>query len=571
MNTTLNAFQSRQSHNLQVLQQLAEFLQEGEDAGVKIDASLKAKLKGAIGRVADEKLKIVLVGGFSEGKTSLAAAWMERLDRGSMNISQQESSNEVKVYEAGPSMVLIDTPGLFGFKEQFNAEAGAVERYKDTTRKYVSEAHLVLYVMNSTNSVKESHREELQWLFRTLNLLPRTVFVLSRFDEVADVQDEQEYANSLFVKRQNVVGRLKELIALTDDEAGQLSVVAVAPNPFDLGIEHWLAKPDEFKALSHIATLQAATASAIERNGGAAAVVEEAKHSIIRDVLAKEMPVAIANDEEIGRELQKLDTVGARLNRQLSLNKEKIGQARIDLRESLVRYFSDLILETKGLGQDTFQEFFERRIGSGGVVMSAHLQGEFERYLSAPTLALSKLGVEFDAEVSHYNNALTSLGKQGVNFLLKNNHINNTTVLAARDGIVAGGKMVGLELGKMLKFKPWGAIRFANGLKGGLAALGLVLEAWDSWEKSQKEKAFRAGLESMVKDFEAQREEILELFNSPTFENKFFSEYVVLQDSVEALKQTVSERHAQRQQFSAWRQRGEAIDTEFREMARAKA
>ncbi|MGV8268407.1 LeoA/HP0731 family dynamin-like GTPase, partial [Pseudomonas aeruginosa] len=81
--------------------------------------------------------------------------------------------------------------------EQENAETQTIEKYKDITKKYVSEAHLVLYVMNSTNPIKESHKEDLTWLFRTLDLLPRTVFVLSRFDEVADVEDEQDYQANL--------------------------------------------------------------------------------------------------------------------------------------------------------------------------------------------------------------------------------------------------------------------------------------------------------------------------------------------------------------------------------------
>jgi GTP-binding protein EngB required for normal cell division len=524
---------------------------------------LKAKLKGALSNLADDKLKIALVGGFSEGKTSLAAAWMERLDHSTMSISQQESSNEVKVYEVGSDMVLIDTPGLFGFKEQFNAQAGAIEKYKDTTRKYVSEAHLLLYVMNSTNPIKDSHQDDLVWLFRTLKLLPRTVFVLSRFDEVADVEDEQEYQRNLAVKRENVISRLTDLIGLADDEREDLTIVAVAPNPFDLGTEHWLAELERFKALSHIGNLQKATALKIERNGGVAMVVEDARQSIIRDVLAKEMPIAIANDDHIGRELQKLEIMSTRLTRQLSLSNEQIGHARRSLRDFVVQYFTDIILQTKGLSQETFSEFFEREIGSDGVVLNARLQSEFERQLRTPTLDLGKMTVEFDAEVSHYNNVVTSLGKQGVNFLLKNNIITNTNVLAARDGIVAAGKVVGLELGKMLKFKPWGAIKMAGGLKGALSVLGLALEAWDSWEQSQREKAFRAALEKMVTNFNEQRVELLTLIDGPDFVASFFGDYSVLQRSIRELQQTVTERQAKRQLFRAWRERGEVIDAEF--------
>ncbi|HHX0878268.1 TPA: dynamin family protein, partial [Pseudomonas aeruginosa] len=164
MENTLDTFKAQQARALDLLGKLQRFLGQGVEAGVSIDPALSGKLQNAIDSVAGERLKVALIGGFSEGKTSIAAAWMERLDKSSMKISHQESSNEVKVYEVGEDFVLIDTPGLFGFKEQENAETHTIEKYKDITKKYVSEAHLVLYVMNSTNPIKESHKEDLTWL-----------------------------------------------------------------------------------------------------------------------------------------------------------------------------------------------------------------------------------------------------------------------------------------------------------------------------------------------------------------------------------------------------------------------
>ena len=563
MEQTLGAFKAQQSQALDVLQKLEAFLQQGEDAGVEIDPNLKSKLQTAIRDVADDKLKIALVGGFSEGKTSIAAAWMERLDRSSMNISQQESSNEVKVYDVNSDFVLIDTPGLFGFKEQFNAQTHAIEKYKDTTRKYVSEAHLLLYVMNSTNPIKESHKDDLAWLFRDLNLLARTVFVLSRFDEVADVEDEDEYQGSLAIKRDNVIGRLHDLIGLTPEEAGALAIVAVAANPFDMGTEYWLSNPEKFRTLSHIGTLQQATSVKIDTNGGVAAVVEETRKTIIRDVLTKQLPVAIENDIRIGEEVDKLETVNVRLQKQLISSQGQIMDARGNLRDFVTRYFSGLILQAKGLSQNTFTDFFEREIGSEGVVLNARLQSEFERQLRSATLQLDKMKVGFEAEVNHFNDSVRNLGKQGLDYALKSKLINNGTVLATRDGIVAVAKTVGLDLGKMLKFKPWGAVNLAKNINGALAVFGLALEAWDSWEQSQREKAFREAIASMVENFEQQRSELLGLINGPDFSERFFADFVSLQTSVQEVKQSVEERRQKRQEFHAWRERGEVIDAEF--------
>lgn len=82
--------------------------------------------------VAGQKLKVDLVGGFSCGKTSIAAAWIDRLDK-SMKIDHQESSDEVKIYHIDDEIELVDTPGLFGFKVKTH-DSGKIERYKDITK-----------------------------------------------------------------------------------------------------------------------------------------------------------------------------------------------------------------------------------------------------------------------------------------------------------------------------------------------------------------------------------------------------------------------------------------------------
>ncbi|MBG6901202.1 50S ribosome-binding GTPase [Pseudomonas aeruginosa] len=564
MENTLDTFKAQQARALDLLGKLQRFLGQGGEAGVSIDPALSGKLQNAIDSVAGERLKVALIGGFSEGKTSIAAAWMERLDKSSMKISHQESSNEVKVYEVGEDFVLIDTPGLFGFKEQENAETHTIEKYKDITKKYVSEAHLVLYVMNSTNPIKESHKEDLTWLFRTLDLLPRTVFVLSRFDEVADVEDEQDYQANLQVKQNNVTGRLRELVGLNDQEAAELSIVAVAANPFDLGVDHWLANLEQFKALSHIATLQSATTGKIRQNGGSAALANEMRASVIRDVLNHQLPVAIENDQKVSEEVGKLDELNARLTKQLAATGQQIEDARINLREFATRYFSDLILQAKGCSLETFGDFFEREVGAEGIVLATRLQNEFSRQTQSITLEVEKMQVGFDNEVNHFNTTVSALGKQGINHLLKGNLINNTTVLAARDGITTIAKTVGMDIGKYLKFKPWGAVKFAKGANGALAALGVALEAWDSWEQYKREEAFKKAIAEMVDNFEQQRQDFLNLVNSERFKEEFFPDYLLLNSRRQELQSSLDEGRGRQQRFQAWRAEAESIDAEFK-------
>ncbi|MEH5098177.1 dynamin family protein [Atlantibacter hermannii] len=563
MEKTLDVFKAQQSRNVHILDELTAFLEQGEKVGVPVDVQLINKIEAAKENAANGKLKIALIGGFSEGKTSIAAAWMGRLDKASMNISHQESSNEVKVYDVGSDFVLIDTPGLFGFKEQFNEDTQAVEKYKDMTKKYISEAHLILYVMNSTNPIKESHKADLEWLFRTLNLLERTVFVLSRFDEVADVEDEDDYAANVEVKRQNVRARLDDLIALTSLEHDALNIVAVAANPFDMGTEYWLDNPEKFRALSHISELQDATSDKIEKSGGALALSEETKKSVIRDILTRKLPEAIANDVRIRQEVEDLSSIHVRLSKELLTMQRDIAEARISLNNFVLDYFKDLILRARGLSLETYMEFFESEIGEQGIIIDTRLDNEFARRVQSVNNAIQKMHLGYSAEINHYNGNMAAMGKQGLNYVVKSNLINSATVIAARDGVVSVGKMAGLELGKLLKFKPWGAIKFAKGLNGALVFAGVALELWDTYSQAKREAEFKKMIDSMISNFNQQRDGLISVLGGSEFARDYFTGFALMQDEMASLERAMQAIQEQQSLFARWRADAEAIDAEY--------
>lgn len=485
---------------------------------------------------------------------------MEKLDKTSMKISHQESSNEVKVYEVGQDFVLIDTPGLFGFKEQENDDTHAIEKYKDITKKYVSEAHLVLYVMNPTNPIKESHQEDLTWLFRTLDLLPRSIFVLSRFDEVADVEDEDDYEHNLNIKRANVAKRLSEMISLTAQEQADLSIVGVAANPFDLGTEHWLANSEQFKSLSHISSLQAATTEKIQHSGGNMALANDMRSSVIRDILHNQLPVAIDNDEKISQEVLKLDSLYSRMKTELAQADREIENTVINLREFVIRYFSDLILQAQGCSMETFSEFFEREVGDDGIIVSMRLENEFSRQIQPIEINMEKMQLSFDTEVNQFNTTIKAFGKQGINHVLKGNLINNKTVIGARDGIVGMGKLFGKDFGNALKFKPWGATKLAKGANGALIVVGIALEAWDSYQQYQREREFQEAIAGMIQNFKLQRENLKELIGKTQFKEQFFGD---LKSNARELEASLNASRESQQRFQAWRTMAETIEDEL--------
>lgn len=564
MDTTLERFKAQQDRAADMLRDLLAFLKSGEDFGVTMDGAFEQKLESAIGTVAGERLKVALVGGFSEGKTSIAAAWMNRLDREGMKISQRESTDHVLEYPVGNDLLLVDTPGLFGEREIDG------ETYKELTRKYISEANLVLYVMDPTNPIKESHKTELNWLFRDLALLSRTVFVLSRFDAVADLEDEHEYQRQLEVKRAAVRQRLAELVALSASEVDALSIVAVSANPYEQGIEYWLANQDQHRQLSRIATLQQATATRIQSSGGTDRLVADTRTAIIGDVLSKHLPIAVQRGQLINAEVERLTETIDDLSGQLRMAEEQAQGAEDHIRRFLSQYFSDLILQAKGADMQTWSRFFEREVGDEGILIRMRLQEEYAKSLRTANLNLESVQGSFVEEINHFNTVVSSLGQQGVKYLLDSKVINNKSILIMRDGVVSAGKMVGVDLGKNLKFAPWGAHKFAGKVNGALAGIGIAMEVWDSYQKIEKERKFNEGVADFVKTLENQRKQLNEELDGVGGQSQFVSTYFPdlanLYEVLGAMKSALQDMSSRQSRFNSWHQQADVLKGEFKRL-----
>lgn len=564
MSETLRNHQDNQAKVINLLSKLEGFITQGQEFGLDVSTDIKAKLQNSLNTLQGDKLKIALIGGFSEGKTSIAAAWLGKIDPATMDISASESSNAVKIYDIDEQYQLIDTPGLYGYKEQVNTDAQEIEKYKDITKKYVSEAHIILYVMNSKNPIKESHIEDLKWLFKDLNLLPRTVFVLSRFDEVADVEDELDYQDKFKIKEQNVKERLKSILSLNDQETNNLQIVAISANPFDEGVDYWMENRAEFEQLSHIKLLQNATSEIVKKSGGYTGLIEETRKSIISDILIKKIPEIEEQQLLMSKEMEKLNQfyeleIGA-----LNLISKKIVNAKTNLRSNFNNYFADLVMQVQGTSLETIGEFLVREIGNEGSIISSRINEYFQNETNQINTSLNTQAINFNAEIDNIDTALGSLTKKGLNHLAKNIKLDGTTILAARNGLVSGGKLIGLNLKDALKFKPWGAINLAGSINKALPLIGIAVDAWDTWSQAKKQEEFQRAKKELVENLQTHQTQILKHIDADDFINNFFPIFNDLKDKIEEIKATHTEHELKTKSFASWRKEGIIIEGEFK-------
>ena len=116
---------------------------------------------------------------------------------------------------------------------------------------------------------------------------------------------------------------------------------------------------------------------------------------------------------------------------------------------------------------------------------------------------------------------------------------------------------------RLIKFKPWGATKFAAGANVLLSVVGLGMEIWDSIQKQERESKFKATIGDMVDSFEKQRKEILDLINGDNFVDTFFPDYIKLASNLEEIEKDIETMKETQTNFKKWLDVGETIDAEF--------
>ncbi len=192
--------------------------------------------------------------------------------------------------------------------------------------------------------------------------------------------------------------------------------------------------------------MQDATQKKIKENGEKLTIIEEAKKSVIQDVVYRQMPLAKKEQENLKRELEDLNKAMDKRRKDLQNLNSEISQARTNLREFITRYFSDLVRQVAGTSLETFNDFVKREIGEEGINIKTKVQNKFERETQGILNEIAKIETSFNADRSFFEKHAGTFGKIGNEFLKQSGFINATNIKMTRDIIAAGGKFVGIDL-----------------------------------------------------------------------------------------------------------------------------
>lgn len=494
------------------MQALRNLMDEGEVLGLDFSV-VRQKVDSYESSKATGKIKIVLLGSFSDGKTTAIAGLLGRLET-NMKIDEDESSDQLSVYRVeslGSEYEIVDTPGLFGTKER--EQDGENVRFSEITERYISEAHIVVYVCNSVNTLKDSHKTIIKRVLRDYNKLSSAIFVINKMDEVADVEDDAEFAEVSLIKRNTFVNRLKQVLLLTPDEEKELRIACIAANPYGDGLAKWFQNKSEYNKLSHIGELKRCVESVIEKSDIAQLKLDASK-AVSKDLAHSIAFMVASRTAELKKALSTIRVSLEDLDAELSALRLALSQSRGVMTDRLKALQDGLNSLINGISEVAdLQAFLQSKIGITGknvdfYIIRRDLNQILSECVERNNAQLDSKVVMFEQKLSAQSDLLDNVMKGGLSWMKK---VNNTTVLKARDMFF-----------KSHKFKPWGAVKLASKIGAAAAVVGMLWEAWTWWQKEKERRKLEEMKSSLQEVLSGMFKSVFERFDD---DEKYYKEF----------------------------------------------
>lgn len=554
------------SNKLQKLTALKQLLQKGVEYIPELQSYL-GKIDSIVDSINDGEISVVLLGSFSDGKTSAIAGLLGRLED-NMKIDNDESSDELTIYrpkDLKKGFKIVDTPGLFGTKErEIN---GQNIKFSEITERYISEAHIIIYVCDAVVPLKESHVEIIRRVMRDYHKLDNTIFVINKMDEAGyDLLDEYDFNNGCKIKKENLISRLRSTINLTPDEEKRLHIVCIAADPKGKGLQHWFSKIDSYYERSHIKDLRKCVNAVVNNadtdklsSSSYETSVSEIVDGLHKAIAGTEKPVskAIAKME---RDCTEIEEDGKHLKSELTLSRNELRQAINEIKNDAIREINGASLETIGevisnqLGVQNNQVTF--------YVFQDKLSAQIEQCCEANANNVNLAAVKIEKAYSMQDAMLNDAVKYGV-VQLKNLNISGEQIKAVRDVIAKG-----------YKFKPWGAINMGKNITkwaGWIGAgLGVAFELYGWYKKYENQKKLSELKNSLTN---AVNDCICNVFKTFESDNEYYKNfapsYLLLcqkikerDEEIASLKQKVQDLEKYKRDIDAWKNSAEYVDFE---------
>lgn len=539
-----------------------------QEIGIDCSDAL-SKIQQTVKNVEDDKISIVLVGSFSDGKTSVASGWLgQKLAK----IDLDESSDAILFYSPenmAENCRIVDTPGLFGEKEE-QGKDGKIIKLSDKTKKYIDEANIILYVVEAKNPIKDSHKESIRWILKDLQKLENTIFVINKMDDVADLTDDDDFIAKSEIKKENLRLKIKECADLSDEQLNDLNIVCISAIPDGKDFDFWLQHKDIYEKRSRIASLENLTQKVLEKDAGT--LVTQTGCVVLNNALSQLIKTVDKTEQHIERDvLPEMKESIKRNEKELDRLRKQLFQQRIDMLGELKVLEKKKVNAIRSSSIENFQSVMEDEIGivqgREFAVLEQDVDDILMKYAEKAFEKVKIVRDKFIAEYEKRDELLDAVGKQAVTFVSEGlSKVGVLGVDTIKGAIFIGRELLG-KIGIVIKFKPWQVTKIATAASGALpiigAAIDIVSNVVGNAMTQASNRKFEESKKDIIKNIHTVFTEVQNtLRDDEKYLEQFAPEYKILVQQLKKDRDTENRQKELIRKFREWKK--DAVDANFK-------
>jgi GTP-binding protein EngB required for normal cell division len=447
----------------------------------KINLSeLTAKIKQSIENVNNDVFSIAFFGAFSDGKSTILSVLIDKLN---IDISPEPTTDKIQAYKFKDYQI-IDTPGLFSDNLI----------HDELTRKYISEANIIIYTVGSVNPLKDSHRPTIKWILSDLKKYDSTIFIINKMDEVADLEDDSDFCKNVKIKKEVVSSIIQDIIGFESTD----KIICIAADPYEQGLKFW-KNNDDYKRLSRIESLESMISDfkTTYKNE----LIIKAGISVIRDASVKTLSELSSVKVPLVSEVDLLKSQIDEYDNRVKVLEKDINRSYINIKKEFISLREEVLVEIDFV--DNMSELckvMQKRLGQGCYVLQEEIDLIIRKH-TGNLLSESKEIFESLEESLIYHSKiqdillskLSETGKSVIKGML------SAPTRKIADAVIKTRNILKLPF----KFKPWRALKIAKFLK----AIPVVMEAlqlgtgvWSKYKTDKKKNEIKKELENSFKE-----------------------------------------------------------------------
>lgn len=511
--------------------------------GIDINKGLD-KIKDIYHTIDNEKILVVLLGAFSDGKTTIAASLLGEIWN-DMKIDENESSDEIIVYDSNKntSITIVDTPGLFGHKTlDINGEK---KYYDQKTREYLSRADLILYISAAKNPIKQSHIDTLKYIMDDLNKQDNMVFIINKMDSITDLYDPEEYVDDSNIKREFLINNMIEG-GVSVDVANNLKIKCVAADPFGKGLDYWLNNPKAYKEYKDISNMDSIHILLVDSFNNLEANLKlkiksnvDSFNSIINDVKNNiDSFLKCIIEEQL--DLKKSNEL---LNCKFKDCQNELKRIKEDCKYEINEYFRNLHHEIEGLDNNNIDSFIRVELGRTnddvGFIFSDRISSIMNKHFDRMNNSIKDLNVTVEDEFSNQDTIFSSISKKSVNYI---KFLPGSKMASwVSKGIFGARDLLSKYTSVVIKFKPWQVAKIAKFSQYLGPIVSAIAEIIGVIFTAQQQEKLRETKRELLDAISNVHKELLNILNSDNFEDEYFPQLKELEEAYKSSKSNLDD------------------------------